>query len=167
MNARLKQWLDANISIETDYGDAYWYYNADGQRVIAYNTAPWMALTNRADGEIIYTDNMSYCDHGWDYGADSGGTAERLYALLPHDLAEEVRAEYAKYNYDQCAEDVQDYLRERNGWDYNYDYYESSMSGRKGKSGWREGNMTEEDIIRALNLPHNPDYDECDVMKIA
>ncbi len=163
MNTKLKQWLDANTDIEIDRGDAYWYRRSDGIRMIGYiTTEPWMALTNRADGESIYTDNMSYCDHGWGYGADSKVTAECLYALLPQDLADEVRAEYAEYNYDQLAQDIQDYLQERNGWDFDYDYFESSMSGRKGKCGWREGKMTDDDIIRALDLQHDPDFDECD-----
>ncbi len=153
MTKELKQWLDDNTSIITDYCDAYWYRNEAGQATIGYDMHgnPYIAIIDR-DGESIYTDNMSYCDHGWSYGADSGETRDWLLSRLPQDLADKVRAEDDVC--DNLATDMQEYLRDRNGWDFDNDYFESACGGRE--------SMTDEDIVDKLGIPHDADRDECE-----
>ncbi len=153
MNAKLKQWLDDNTIIDSDKGNAYWYYNVNGQITIGNDgDLPSVSICDK-NYNPIYSDCLSYGYHGWATGDDNAATADSLYSLLPQDLAAAVHAEYDGYSHDILAQDMHEYLRLRNGWDFDYAYYESSQ-------GRGEGNMTNEDLVKALDLPYDESADE-------
>ena len=150
MNAKLKQWLDDNTIIDIGRNSAYWYHNIIGRVTIGYNGCDmaYISLCDKDDNPI-YTDCLSYGYHGWATGDDSQATADSLYSLLPQDVATETHAEYDRYADWAIEIDMADYLRTRNGWSFDDDYY--------------NGKMTDEDLVKALGLPHDADADEIDM----
>ena len=149
MNKELKKWLDANTTVETDAGSAYWYYNASGTKTIDardINTPAYISLM--LHGDPIYTDCLSYCNHGLGDGV-GGNDEDDILALMPPALADALRGEYAVDG--SLEDDLAEYLHDKTEWTPDYDYYDQPA----------DDDDADDEAIAALGIPHDEEEDKC------